>query len=68
MTVLEDLRIEAGLSIAQLAKLARVARETIEKAERDEPIRGDVAGKICRALSQQLGRQITYKEAQITIL
>lgn len=68
MTVLEDLRIEAGLSISELAKLAGVSRITIEKAEQGEPIRGNIAGKICNALSEQLGRRITYKDADISIL
>ncbi len=68
MSVLEDLRIEAGLSVAQLASLAHVSRDTIEKAEQGRAIRGDVAGKICNTLGEKLGRRITYKEAQIAIL
>lgn len=68
MSVLEDLRIEAGLSVAQLASMAHVSRDTIEKAEQGRAIRGDVAGKICQALSEQIGRRITYKDAQIAIL
>lgn len=68
MSVLTDLRIEAGLSVNELSKRAGVARETIEKAEQGEPIRGNVAGKICRVLSDALGRRITYRDARINIL
>lgn len=67
MSVLTDLRIEAGLNITQLAKLAGITWETLEKAERGEPVRSDVAGKIARALSEALNRRITYKDAQIAI-
>jgi predicted transcriptional regulator len=68
MSVLEDLRIEAGLSMRELASLAKISRVSLEKAEQGEPIRGDVAGKICRVLSERLERRITYKEAQINLL
>lgn len=68
MSTLEDLRIEAGLSISELARLAKVSRETVEKAENGEPIRGNVAGKICNAISEKLDRRITYRDADITIL
>lgn len=68
MSVLEDLRIEAGLSVSELAREAEINRVTVEKAERGEAIRGNVAGKICRVLGEHLGRKITYKDADINIL
>jgi predicted transcriptional regulator len=66
--MLEDLRIEAGLSISELARLANVNRITVEKAERGDAVRGNIAGKICQVLSERLNRHITYKDAQISIL
>jgi predicted transcriptional regulator len=68
MTVLEELRIEAGLSVSELARLAGISPITLEKAEQGKAIRGNIAGKICRVLSEKLARYITYKEAQITLL
>lgn len=68
MSTLEDLRIEAGLSISELSRLAQVSRITIEKAEQGESIRGNLAGKICSILSERLNRRITYKDAGISIL
>jgi predicted transcriptional regulator len=52
----------------ELAQLAGISRITIQKAEHGEAVRGNMAGKICRVLSEKLERRITYKEAQITIL
>ena len=68
MTVLRDLRVEAGLSVTDLAREAKTSRNTIDKAEKGEPISGHIAGRICQVLSDKLGRHITYKDAQITIL
>jgi len=68
MSVLEDLRIEAGLSLSELAREAGINRSTVEKAERGEAIRGNLAGKICRVFSERLRRHITYKAAQISLL
>lgn len=68
MSTLEDLRIEAGLSVSELARQSGVSRFTIEKAEQDEPIRGNLAGKICQILSEHLRRKVSYKEANIRIL
>jgi predicted transcriptional regulator len=68
MSTLEDLRIEAGLTMTQLAREAKISRVSLEKAEQGEPIRGDVAGKICSILSDRLNRRITYKDAGISIL
>lgn len=66
--MLKDLRIEAGLSVSELARLAQTSRNTIDKAEREEPISDYIAGKICQVLSERLGRRITYQEAGISIL
>jgi len=68
MSVVGDLRIEAGLSVSELAREAGINRVTVEKAERGEAIRDNVAGKICRVLSEHLGRRITYRDAEINIL
>ncbi len=67
MSQLKNLRIEASLTVSEFARVAEVSRSSVEKAERDEPIRADVAGKICRALSDVLGRHITHQDAGIIV-
>ncbi len=68
MTTFEELRIEAGLSVSELARLADVSRDTVTKADNGEAIRGNIAGKLCSVLSERLNRRITYRDAGITLL
>jgi DNA-binding XRE family transcriptional regulator len=65
---LRDLRIKAALNISELNRLSGVSRPTIEKAERDEPIRADLASALCRALSEKLGYEVTIESVEIKIL
>jgi len=65
---LEDLRIEAGLSVTELSILARVSRDVITRCEAGQAIRGNIAGKICQALSIKLNRHIDYRTAEIRIV
>lgn len=53
---LRDWRVSAGLTQAELARKARVCRSSVShiEAERYAPSAG-FAGKVCRALSQELG-------------
>ena len=65
MTEFERLRIRAGLTIAQLATEADISRSTIEKIEKDIPIRAPLASRACNVLSRHLGYEITYEDLGI---
>lgn len=67
-TKLEELRIEAGMTVTDLAALAHVSRDVITRCENGVPIRGSTAGKICQVLSVKLGRNIDYHIAEIKIV
>jgi DNA-binding XRE family transcriptional regulator len=43
-------RIEAGLSVVQLAEKCGIARETLVKVESGQPVRDWIPGKIARGL------------------
>jgi len=45
-----------------------VSRPTIEKMEKDEPVRADLASAICHVLSEKLGYEVTIENAEIKIL
>jgi transcriptional regulator with XRE-family HTH domain len=68
MTDFEQARINAGLTIIQLATESKVSRSTIEKMERDEPVRAELASRACRLISQYLGREVTYQSLNIKVL
>jgi len=68
MTDFEQARIDAGLTIIQLATESKVSRSTIEKMERDEPVRAELASRACRVIGQYLGREVTYQSLNIKII
>ncbi len=65
MTEFERLRIKAGLTIAQVASEARISRSTIEKIEKDLPVRAPLASRACNVLSRYLGYEINYMDISI---
>ncbi|GHO75359.1 hypothetical protein KSD_31300 [Ktedonobacter sp. SOSP1-85] len=65
MTKFEELRTNAGLTITQLSIEADVSRATIEKIEKEKPVRAPLAARACTALSKHLGYQVTYQELNI---
>lgn len=65
MSKVRDLRIKAALNISELNRLSGVSRPTIEKMERDETVRADLASAICRVLSERLGYEVTIEDAEI---
>ena len=65
MTKFEELRTNAGLTITQLSIEARISRATIEKIEKDQVVRAPLAARVCTALSNHLGYQVTYQELGI---
>jgi hypothetical protein len=68
MTAFEQARIDAGLTIIQLSIESNVSRSTIEKMERDEPVRAELAARACRVISQHLGREVTYQSLGIKVI
>lgn len=68
MSKVRELRIKAALNISELNRLSGVSRPTIEKIERDEPVRADLASAICRVLSERLGYEVTIEGAEIKTL
>ena len=68
MSKVKDLRIKAALNISELNRLSGVSRPTIEKIEKDEPVRADLASAICRILSEKLGYEVTIENAEIKVL
>ncbi len=68
MTEFEQARINAGLTIIQLATESKVSRSTIEKMERDEPVRAELASRACRVITHYLGRDVTYQSLNIKVI
>ena len=68
MSKVRELRIKAALNVSRLAALADVSRPTIEKMEKDEPVRADLASAICRVLSERLGYEVTLESAEIKVI
>jgi len=56
MIDLQRIRVEKGLSIAELAKLSGLSRQTIYKIESGD---GEVSTKSLKALADTLGVKIT---------
>ena len=65
MNTFEEARINAGLTIAELAIEAKISRSTIEKMQRDKPVKVELAVRASRVLSQYLGREVTYRGLDI---
>ena len=61
MTEFERLRIKAGLTIAQICSETKISRSTIEKIEKDLPVRAPLAARACNILSQHLGYEVDYQ-------
>ncbi len=68
MTDFERLRINAGVTIVQLASEANISRGTIEKIEKDQPVRAVLAARACNALSQHLSSPVTYEGLNIKVV
>ena len=68
MTQFEQARINAGLTVTQLSIESNVSRSTIEKIERDEPVRAELAARACRVITQHLGYEVTYQSLGVKTL
>ncbi|MBA2677092.1 MAG: helix-turn-helix domain-containing protein [Ktedonobacteraceae bacterium] len=67
MSKVRELRIKAALNISELYRLSGVSRPTIEKMERDEAVRPDLASAVCQVLSERLGYEVTIEIAEIKV-
>ena len=65
MTEFERLRIKAGLTIAQVALEAKISRSTIEKIEKEKPVRAPLASRACNILGRYLGYEVNYEDIGI---
>ncbi len=67
MSRLKFYRMEAGLSIAQLARLAQVDEATCRRAETGKPVQEVKAYAIAKAISQAHGKELTIELLEIVI-
>ena len=61
MTQFERLRIKAGLTITQVSIEAQISRSTVEKIEKDIPVRAPLASRACKVLSKYLDQEVDYE-------
>ncbi len=64
---LQEVRLDAGLTVSALSHEAKVDRRTIERAESGEPVTEIKARAIAKALTRVLGRTVTVQELGINI-
>jgi DNA-binding XRE family transcriptional regulator len=67
MSRLKYYRMEAGLSIAQLARLAQVDETTCKRAETGKPVQELKAYAIAKAISQAYGQELSVEDLEIVI-
>lgn len=65
LQTVKDLRIEARLTVLQLAAQAGVSISSINRIEHSKnPVKRLVASKVLHTLSQALGRQIRIEDVE----
>ena len=62
MAQFERLRIKAGLTIAQVAMEGKISRSTVEKIEKDMPVRAPLASRACNVLMRHVSYEVNYEE------
>jgi DNA-binding XRE family transcriptional regulator len=68
MNRFEETRINAGITVTELSREANISRSTIDKMEKDEPIKAELAVRACKVLSQHLGYEVTYQGLGIHVI
>ncbi len=66
-SLLEQLRLNKGLSKARFARLANVDETTVTRAERGERVQEHKATLIAQAISAEVGQTYTYEQLGIKI-
>lgn len=65
MTKFEEARINAGITVTELSRKADISRSTIDKMEKDKPVKAELAVRACKVLTQYLGYDVTYQSLDI---
>ncbi len=68
MNKFEEARINAGVTVTELSREANISRSTIDKMEKGEPVKAELAVRACRVLSQHLGYEVTYQGLEIRVI
>ncbi|QBD82246.1 XRE family transcriptional regulator [Ktedonosporobacter rubrisoli] len=68
MNKFEEARINAGITVTELSREANISRSTINKMEKSEPVKAELAVRACRVLSLHLGTEVTYQSLEIRVL
>ncbi len=68
MNRFEEARINAGITVTDLSREANISRSTIDKMEKDEPVKAELAVRACKVLSQHLGYEVTYQSLGMKVI
>jgi DNA-binding XRE family transcriptional regulator len=68
MNKFEEARINAGITVTDLSREANISRSTIDKMEKDEPVKAELAVRACKVLSQHLGYEVTYQSLGMRVI
>lgn len=68
MNKFEEARINAGITVTDLSREANISRSTIDKMEKGEPVKAELAVRACRVLSQHLGYEVTYRSLGMRVI
>lgn len=68
MNRFEESRINAGITVTELSREANISRSTIDKMEKGEPVKAELAVRACKVLSQHLGYEVTYQSLAIRVI
>ena len=68
MNKFEETRINAGITVTDLSREANISRSTIDKMEKGEPVKAELAVRACKVLSQHLGYEVTYQSLHIKVI
>jgi DNA-binding XRE family transcriptional regulator len=65
MNKFEEVRINSGITVTELSREANISRSTIDKMQKNLPVKAELAVRACRVLSQHLGYEVTYQSLEI---
>ena len=68
MNKFEEARINAGITVTDLSREANISRSTIDKMEKDIPVKAELAVRACKVLSQHLGYDVTYQSLGMKVI
>ena len=68
MNKFEEARINAGITVTDLSREANISRSTIDKMEKDVPVKAELAVRACKVLSQHLGYDVTYQSLGMKVI